>query len=335
MTMHSLMRTCAEANRWPRRWAAAAVLVAGLLAAPAAQAQTKIVAGMVAHGPPQWPQYIAEELGWFKQDKIDLDLVTVGAGGVPQVAAGALNMAHSGYPDFARAALQNAPVRIVVNDFIGSPYGVFAKPVIKQIADLKGKLISIGSIYDITLIYIKPFLASAGLKTTDVDFIYAKAAGDRFAALASGAVDATILNPPTYFKARAQGFSDLGDTKPYAEGVPFTVWGANTAWAAQNRDTLTAFARDYQRAVRWLYDPANKEQAIDILVKYANQDRKDSSDAYDYLIAKLKLFGLDGDVTDEVYAKMAEGLADIGIMKPPFPPKSAIFDGSFVQQATH
>jgi NitT/TauT family transport system substrate-binding protein len=317
-----------------RGWLAT-IVVAGLFAAQSAQAQTKIVAGMVAHGPPQWPQYIAEEFGWLKQDNIDLDLVTVGAGGAQQLAVGALNIAHSGYPDFARAALQNAPVRMVLNDFIGSPYAVFAKPAIKQIADLKGKLISIGSIYDITLIYLKPFLASAGLRTTDVDFVYAKAAGDRFAGLVSGAVDATILNPPTYFKAKAEGFTDLGDTKPYAEGIPFTVWGANIAWAAQNREALMAFARNYRRAVQWLYDPAHKDEAVNILVKHARQDRKDSADAYDYLVTKLKLFGLDGDVTDASYAKMAEGLADIGIMKPPFPPKTAIFDGSFVQQATH
>ena len=92
-------------------------------------------------------------------------------------------------------------MKIIISDFIGSPYAIFAKKTIKQIADLKGKLISIGGINDITLIYIKPFLASAGLKTSDVDFVYAKAAGDRFAALVSGGVDATILNPPTYFKA--------------------------------------------------------------------------------------------------------------------------------------
>ena len=316
------------------RWLAA-LLIAGLFAAQSARAQTKIIAGMVAHGPPQWPQYIAEEFGWLRQDNIDLDLVTVGGGGAQQLAGGALNIAHSGYPDFARAALQNAPVRIIISDFVGSPYAVFAKPAIKQIADLKGKLISIGSIYDITLIYLKPFLASAGLRTSDVDFVYAKAAGDRFAALVSGAVDATLLNPPTYFKAKAQGFTDLGDTKPYAEGIPFTVWGANSAWAAQNREVLAAFARDYRRAVSWLYDPAHKEQAVDILVKHAKQDRADSADAYDYLVTKLKLFGLDGDVSDASYAKMAEGLADINIAKPPFPPKSAIFDGSFVQQATH
>lgn len=312
---------------------AAALFAGALFGAGPAPAQTKIVAGMVAHGPPQWPQYIAEELGWFKADNIDLQLITVGGGGAAQIAAGSLDIAHSGYPDFARAALQGAPEKIVISDFIGSPYGVFAKKSVQTIAALKGKLISIGGPNDITLIYIKPFLASAGLKTSDVDFVYAKAAGDRFAALASGAVDAAILNPPTYFDAIAAGLTNLGDTKPYAEGIPFTVWGANTAWAAAHRDALVAFARDYKRGVAWLYDPAHKQQAIDILVRQAHQKPEDSEKAYDYLIAKLQLFGRDGDVSDAVYAKMAEGLAEIGTIKAPYPPKSAIFDGSFVRAA--
>src|SRR5437868_14325271 len=172
--------------QFPHLRGALALFFVAALSAGAAQAQTKIVTGMVAHGPPQWPQYIATELDWFKQDNIELDFVTAGGGGAQQLAAGALDICHSGYPDFARASLQGAPVKIIINDIVASPYAVFAKPTIKQIADLKGKLISIGGNNDITFIYIKPFLASAGLKTSDVDFIYAKAAGDRFSALVAG-----------------------------------------------------------------------------------------------------------------------------------------------------
>lgn len=330
------MLPVSQGLHWRGAWALLLALpLASTLSAGAARAQTKITAGMVAHGPAQWPQYIATELGWLKQDNIELDFVTAGGGGAQQLAAGALDICHSGYPDFARASLQGAPVKIIISDIVASPYAVFAKPAIKKIADLKGKLISIGGNNDITFIYIKPFLASAGLKTSDVDFIFAKAAGDRFSALATGGIDATILNHPTYSKAVSLGFSNLGDTKPYAEDIPFTVWAANMPWAEKNRSALTAFARNYRRGVRWLYDGANKEQAIDILMKYARQARKDLEEAYDYQVTKLKLYGLDGDVSDKTYEKMAEGLVEIGFIKKPFPPKSAIFDGSFVQQATN
>jgi ABC-type nitrate/sulfonate/bicarbonate transport system substrate-binding protein len=281
------------------------VSISTALAPTAGLAQTKIAAGMVAHGPPQWPQYIAAELGWFKQDKIELDLITVGGGGAQQVAGGSLAIAHSGFPDFARASLQGAPLKIIINDIVASPYAVFAKPGIKSIADLRGKLISIGGVKDVTLIYIKAFLASAALRPGDVDFVYAKAAGDRLSALISGGVDATLLNPPTYFKAAALGFTNLGDIDPYIKDVPFTVWAVNMDWAAKNRD------------------------------KHAKQDRNDTMQAYDYLVARLKLFSLDGAVSDKAYAKMAEGLIDLGDMKEPVPPKSVIFDGSFVEQAVN
>jgi NitT/TauT family transport system substrate-binding protein len=187
----------------------------------------------------------------------------------------------------------------------------------------------------VTLIYMKAFLASAGLKTGDVDFVYAKAAGDRFSALVSGGVDATLLNPPTCFKAIALGFSNLGDTEPHIKDVPFTVWAANTEWATKNRDALVAFARNYKRGVSWLYDPANRDAAVDILVKHARQDRKDTIEAYDYLVGRLRLFGPDGGVSDTAYEKMAEGLIELGDMKKPIPPKSAIFDASFVEQAVN
>jgi NitT/TauT family transport system substrate-binding protein len=314
--MEIAMRRSVQQIRCPRRAATTTVLLlSAALLAGAAQAQTKIVTGMVAHGPPQWPQYIASEFGWFKQDNIELDLIGVGAGGAQQLAGGSLNIAHSGFPDFARASLQGAPVKIIINDIVASPYAVFAKPSIKQIAELRGKLISIGGVKDVTLIYMKAFLASAGLKTGDVDFVYAKAAGDRLSALVSGGVDATLLNPPTYFKAISLGFSNLGDIEPHIKDVPFTVWATNTEWASRNRAALVAFARNYKRGVRWLYDPANKDAAVDVLVKHAKQDRRDTIEAYDYLVARLKLFGVEGGISDAAYEKMAEGLIELGDMK--------------------
>src|SRR5262249_25940832 len=121
----------------------------------------------------------------------------------------------------------------------------------------------------------------------------------------------------------------------FSKDIPFTVWAANAEWAAKNRAVLTAFARNYRRAVAWLYDPANKQAAVDILVRHGKQDREDSVKAYEYLIEGLKLFGLDGGVSDSAYEKMAEGLIDLGDMKKPIPPKSSIFDGSFVEQAVN
>ena len=78
-----------------------------LCAATGALSQTKIIAGMVAPGPPQWPMYVAEELGYHTENNIAIDALSTGATTAQQVAVGAVNIAHSGFPDFVRAADQH------------------------------------------------------------------------------------------------------------------------------------------------------------------------------------------------------------------------------------
>src|SRR6266481_4275855 len=219
-----------------------------------ASAETKIVEGFVSHGALQWPEYIATEFGWFKENGVDVDMVVVGAGAAQQVAAGALNLGYTGFPDFIRAIDQGAPVKIVINAITAPPYAVYSKPAIKKIADLKGKTVSIGGTKDVTLIYMEAFIGSAGLKASDLDFVYAKATQDRLAALLSGGVDAAILYPPSTFRAEAAGYTYLGDIETYLRNFPFTVWAANTTWAAKNGEALLGYIRAYSRAVRWLYD---------------------------------------------------------------------------------
>ena len=298
-----------------------------------AQAPSKIIEGYVSDGALQWPEYIAAEKGWFKENNVDLDMVAVGAGAAQQLAAGALNIGYSGFPDFIRATNQGAAVKIIINGTAVPPYSVYAKPAIKTISDLKGKTVSIGGSVDITLIYMTAFLAAGGLNAKDVDFVYAKATQDRFAALVAGGADAAILYPPAAFRAGAQGFTYLGDIEQYLKDFPFTVWAANTNWAAKNRSTLLAYVKTYGRAVRWLYDANNKDQAVDILVKYSKQDRKDSANTYDYFVTKLKAFSMDGLISDAAYQKMFDGLVSLGDMTPPAPPASKFVDTSFVEEA--
>ena len=198
----------------------------GVLAASPqpAQAETKIIEGFVSNGALQWPEYIANEFGWFKENGVSVDMVVVGPGAAQQVAAGSLNIGYSGFPDFIRATNQGAPVTIVINAVDQPPYAVNAKPAINKIVDLKGKTVTIGGIKDVTLIYMEAFFGSAGLKSSDIDWVYAKATQDRLAALLSGGADAAILYPPSTFRAAAAGYTDLVSVREHIEyGESFVI----------------------------------------------------------------------------------------------------------------
>ena len=63
------------------------------------------------------------------------------------------------------------------------PYALLAKASIKSLADLKGKVISVGGPKDITRLYVDRMLAPQGLKTGDYDYVYAGATTARAQAL--------------------------------------------------------------------------------------------------------------------------------------------------------
>jgi hypothetical protein len=83
--------------------------------------------------------------------------------------------------------------------------------------------------------------------------------------------------------------------------------------------------------VHWLYDPKNKDQTVDILVKHSKQDRKDSADTYDYFVGKLRAFSTNGRISSESYKRMTDALAQWGDLSQPVPPASKFFDLSFVE----
>jgi NitT/TauT family transport system substrate-binding protein len=290
-----------------------------------ARAESKIVEGFVSNGALQWPEYVANEFGWFKDNGVSVEMLVAGSGAAQQLAAGSLNIGYSGFPDFVRAINQGAPIKIIVNAVDQPPYAVYAKPAIKTIAGLKGKTVSIGG--------MEAFIAAAGLKRGDLDFVYAKATQDRLAALLSGGADAAILYPPATFRAAVAGYTDLGDIEAHLKNFPFTVWAANTDWAAKNRDALLGYIKAYSRAVRWLYDTKNKDRAVDILVKYSKQDQKDTADTYDYFMKELHAFSPNGKLSEQGYKKMTDALVDWGDLKVPVPPMSKFFDFSFVDAA--
>jgi hypothetical protein len=84
--------------------------------------------------------------GFFTEANLNVDIVYVqsSANLVQQLAAGSLDICMStGLVDPIRAIDQNAGISIVRFEAQAPPYALVAKPAIKKLADLKGKVISV------------------------------------------------------------------------------------------------------------------------------------------------------------------------------------------------
>jgi ABC-type nitrate/sulfonate/bicarbonate transport system substrate-binding protein len=156
---------------------------------------------------------------------------------------------------------------------------------IADLKSLKGKKISIGGLRDINKIYLDRVMIPNGLKDGDYDIVVIGATGARFAALQSGAVDATMLVPPFNFSAVKAGFKSLGLVRDYATDLPQTGVQVSKRWAAAHPAQAKAINQSIDEAVAWFYDPANRDEAIVILAQASKEKREEVAESYDFLVS--------------------------------------------------
>ena len=76
--------------------------------------------------------------------------------------------------------------------------------------------------------------------------------------LVKGECDAVPVGQPDDLILMQKGFSNLGDSLAVIPALQFNVIAARRAWAAQNADVATRYARAFSNAYRYMNDPANR-----------------------------------------------------------------------------
>lgn len=296
-------------------WKAGLLALAAVAAcqAPAWAAET-IVMGTTGRGSAQqWPIFIAQKKNFFADNGVTLDLIAApsSAAVIQQLTAGSVNIGSGGLADPLRAIDKGAPITLLRVETQVPPYTVYGKKQYTSLKDLKGKLISIGGVKDITRIYLERMMAPNGVKPNEYDLVFAGTAAARFSALVSGAVDATILVPPFSFQAEDAGFSNLGALSDYVKDMPFTGYAVNLAWAKAHKPALIGFLKGVAKGIDFFNDPANRQEAIDILVKESGSERPLIEKSYDYY-AKIKIFDRVGQVEGSQVKVLAEAMKSLG-----------------------
>src|SRR5207253_3011768 len=168
--------------------------------------------------------------------QVDVLYVQSSAQLVQQITSGSLDICIStGLVDPLRAIGMGASIAITKIEVQAPPYALLAKPAIKKLGELRGKIISLGGPKDITRIYVERMLEPNGVKPGEFDMVFAGATAARASALLAGAVDAAILLPPFNFQTEAAGFNNLGLTIEYLKDMPFSGIVVNARWAKEHK----------------------------------------------------------------------------------------------------
>jgi ABC-type nitrate/sulfonate/bicarbonate transport system substrate-binding protein len=301
------------------RLIAVLIVGSGLAVLPAqAQSPKKISDGQVSRTAPNWPSFIAAEKGFFRRAGVELETAYVGnvANTVQQLVGGSFDVASSTF-DTAIRAVANGGSAVLVGGMVTKyPYSIMTAANIANVSDLKGKRVILPFPKDLLTIVWNRWVIEKGLRPDDIEQVYAGATPNRLAALVSGTVQAALLTQPFDFRAAADGYKKLLDIGAYGKEYGFLTVLARPQWLRDNPDTARAYLKALSEAVDWLYDPANRDEAIAILARATQLDPSIATQTYDYYVKELQPFSRKLAIPADIIPTTVKTLIELGDIKP-------------------
>jgi len=230
---------------------------------------TKIVVTYGSVAADVLPTYVALEAGLFLKNGLDVELQLISS------SSAAVAALVSGKADFTQAGGSEAiSVNVAGSDLvivaITSPtysYILEAAPDIKTPADLKGKKVGISTAGSSSDVAVRVALKKIGIDPDkDVSIVAIGGVPERTAALQSGAIQATVANPPETLVLERAGFKPILDLAGLK--LPAAVQGTIV-----RRETVTGKPALVQKFVDSIvqsltYMRKNRQATADVLKKY-------------------------------------------------------------------
>jgi NitT/TauT family transport system substrate-binding protein len=240
------------------------------------------------------PLTIAESLGYFKQEELDVTIADFAGGsralqamigGSADVVSGAfehtINMQVKGQR-LRAFVLQGRAPQIVL--------GINPKtmPGFKSVAELKGKKLGVTAPGSSTNVLANFVLGKAGLKPGDVAIVGVGAGNGAVAAMRAGQIDAiSNLDPVITLLARSGDLKIVSDTRVVAEAdrvfggpMPAGCMYAPQSFLDKNPATAQAIANAIVRADRWIHQAGAGDIIKAVPESYLLGDRAVYVDAF-------------------------------------------------------
>jgi NitT/TauT family transport system substrate-binding protein len=312
-----------------------AALLTALTPAPVqAQSLTEVTFGVLSPTAAEWPVYLANTQGFFKEEGLT---VTIVQGNTPtnvlsEVATGAVNLADNGTDTEIAAIAHGLPLKLIAPMFGVNPYSVVTLPTIKTWSDLNGKSVMTGTKQDVTAMVLDSLAKAHGLKggLGDFSIVIGGNSTARYAGLVSGNVQGALLSQPYDLLAESKGMTILGTASEVMKDWVFTSIIANDDWASKNRPTVVKFLRALRKGV--LYGYMHKADAVAALVAQIQIDPAIAAKAWDLDFGKWHAFDRNLTLAPASLALIGKYLQTFGTLSSA-PRPADVYDGSYVAEA--
>lgn len=231
----------------------------------------KIRVAYVSLSPSMSPPWIAKETGIFARHGLDAEVILLTGSPrlVQSLIAGDVDYAFVGATAVIRARMRGADMEILgtASNVSGMKLLVSRKSGIRQLEDLKGRVIGVSQYGSDADAFARMVLSKAGLKPDkDVGVLQLGGHPQVAAALVAGKIEAGVIGGLAFLTAQKSGANVL------ASGVQLKMLSLGGALAAtrgyvqRNRDPAMRFMRAYVEAFH--YFKTNRDGTLSILQKY-------------------------------------------------------------------
>lgn len=272
--------------------------MAFVFAAPARSQEkvTEVRVAMLAPSALLWLHAIAKDQGFYAERKVSVrELIASSSPTLLQaVSSGSVEAGISLGDVVIRAIDQGAPVIMTGAVLEKTILRLVGGTGVTAIKELEGAAVTAGAVEGGTANLLRFQLQRGGVNPRNVKMVALTNSKDRVVALGNGQVKGALLIAPFDTLAERDKMRILDVyTEPYVQ-TPLIV---NRNWAQNNRDAAVGLTKALQKAANWIYDPANKAKAIDILAAFTSVPADVCAESYAFIVERQRAIGVNLEVT--------------------------------------
>jgi ABC-type nitrate/sulfonate/bicarbonate transport system substrate-binding protein len=221
------------------------------------------------------PYVVAKEKGFFEKEGLKVQLITFRGTNLMLTAllAGELDYATI-LPFLTGASARGLPVKILAAVTKSSSYVMLSRPEIDSVKALRGKKLGINSFGSSADYAAYAAVSRSGMDPNkDVTILpIGSGTAERFAALASGTVDATVVTSPAEYAAEKQGLRVLMSASELGAlvRIPITGVGATLKKIERDGDEIVQLLRGLRLSTPYLLQ--NPEYSMGLFQRIMRMD---------------------------------------------------------------
>ena len=284
------------------------------------------------------PVSVAERQGFFRREGLNFKVVVPIPGGsdkmIDALHDDTADVTHIATAFLVRAVLNGSDAVAIAGEFNNPIYSLIARPEIKSIADLKGKLLGLADEAGTITISTRKLLALHGLRDGDFRVKIIEGTPARFTCLRHGDCEAVPLGQPQDLLSLNEGYRLLGLSTEVVPEFLYTVTAVRRSWAETHRDAVVRYVRALGGAFKFIRDPAKRDTVTKIIVETTGSSEAIAKQTLALFFepergvlpqqGEINLKGL-----DQVIAFMGEA----GNLKAPLPAAARFVDLQYLQAA--